>query len=196
MALHAQRTMNRTPGPLMRDLILSIVAFLLFYAMLSLLVLWALPASTIRVFPSVILGTGLSLLSAIDARSYRLPDALTLPLLVAGLLLSWSTDGAPPWWHAASAIIGFAVMAGLAHAYRYMRGRSGLGLGDAKLLAASGAWVGAEALPTVLLWASGAAIAGLLVLLVRGRKVSPTSRIPFGPFLALGTWLVWVCGPL
>ncbi len=65
-----------------------------------------------------------------------------------------------------------------------MRGRVGLGLGDAKLLAAGGAWLGVALLPDVLLVS---ALAGLCWAVGRRR-----SRIAFGPFLAGGIWVVWL----
>jgi leader peptidase (prepilin peptidase) / N-methyltransferase len=125
-------------------------------------------------------------------REYRLPDVLTLPLLSAGLLVSWWLGNAPLWWAVASAVIGFALLAGVAMLYRHLRGRDGLGLGDAKLFAASGAWLSLEGLPAALLLACGAAIVGLLVSSWRSQELSATTRIPFGPFLTFGTWLVWV----
>ena len=71
-----------------------------------------------------------------------------------------------------------------------------MGLGDAKLLAASGAWLGAGALPTVLLWATGSALVCVLVASRRNPALTGASRLPFGPFLAFGIWLVWLYGPL
>ena len=78
--------------------------------------------------------------------------------------------------------------------YSRLRGRDGLGLGDAKLFAASGAWLGLEGLPAVLLVACGAAIVALLVDGLAIAGLSATTRIPFGPFLAFGTWIVWLYG--
>jgi leader peptidase (prepilin peptidase)/N-methyltransferase len=103
---------------------------------------------------------------------------------------------ASPWWQAASAATGFVLLAAAAVLYAKLRGEPGLGLGDAKLLAASGAWLGAQALPSVLLWACGSAILGLLLRAWRSGSLSGKSRVPFGPFLAFGTWLVWLYGPL
>jgi len=48
----------------------------------------------------------------------------------------------------------------------------------------------------VLLWACVAALAVLLVAHILGRRVAATTAIPFGSFLAFGTWLVWCLGPL
>ncbi len=145
---------------------------------------------------STTLALALAWLSAIDLRERRLPDALTLPLAVLGLLQSWAIDPGSLWWHAASAVAAFALMLAIAYAYQRVRGQPGMGLGDAKLLAASGAWLGAEGLPSVLVWASGSALVGVLLAHWRGEMVSGSTRVPFGPFLAFGTWLVWVYGPV
>lgn len=145
---------------------------------------------------SIALAGVLAVLSAIDVREYRLPDLLTLPLVALGLAVAWWLDLGPLLWRALSAAIGFAILAAMGEIYRRLRGQAGLGLGDAKLLAAAGAWVGGEGLPTVLIWATGSAIAVVGVAHLSGRTVTPTTRIPFGPFLALATWVVWLYGPL
>src|SRR3546814_16185239 len=59
-----------------------------------------------------------------------------------------------PFCHLVVALLGFALLAGLGFFYRRWRGRDGLGLGDAKLAAAGGAWLGWAALPSILLLAS------------------------------------------
>jgi leader peptidase (prepilin peptidase) / N-methyltransferase len=145
---------------------------------------------------SSVLALTLATLSAIDLHAYRLPDALTLPLTAFGLAATPLVMEASLWWQAASALLGFAVLAAVAFAYAKLRGRPGLGLGDAKLLAAAGAWLGMQALPSVLLLACGSALLGLLIRGWRTGSLSATSRVPFGPFLAFGIWLVWLYGPL
>ena len=128
--------------------------------------------------------------AVIDTRSMILPNYLTLPLIPAGLALAWLQ---PPELTARliGAAAGFLVFAGIALLYRKIRGRDGLGLGDAKLLAAAGAWVGWQALPSVVLIAS---VGGLVWALIT--RPSGQTRIAFGPFLALGFWLVWRFGAL
>jgi leader peptidase (prepilin peptidase)/N-methyltransferase len=145
---------------------------------------------------SAALGSVLVALSVIDLRSMRLPDALTLPLIAAGLLLAFALGWGSPLWHAGSAAAGFLAFFALAHGYRALRGRAGLGLGDAKLFAATGAWLGLEALPSVLLWATGAALLAVLLRLILQEPLDGSSRIAFGPFLSLGFWLVWLYGPI
>lgn len=142
---------------------------------------------------SCFLGTFLIILSAIDLRTLRLPDALTLPLLIAGLAIAAANDDL--LWGALSALIGLVLLTGVALAYRAVRKIDGLGFGDAKLLAASGAWLGAEAVPAVLLYATSSALLCVFTSILIGKKAERTTRLPFGPFLALGTWLVWLYGP-
>ena len=176
-----------------RSLLPSIVAFVGLYAALALPVLWRQEVPLTWLLASVVLALPLAALSAIDVREYRLPDVLTLPLAAAGVLVSWWFAPASLWWTIASMVIGFALLAGVGMLYRRLRGRDGLGLGDAKLFAASGAWLGLEGLPGVLLVACGAAILALLVAAWRS-QISATTRVPFGPFLAFGTWIIWLYG--
>jgi leader peptidase (prepilin peptidase)/N-methyltransferase len=134
------------------------------------------------------LGWTLLTLAWIDLSTLRLPDVLTLPLLLAGLAATrWLrpdllTD------HAAAAAVGYLGFRGLALLYRRLRGREGLGAGDAKLVAALGAWVGLGALPWAI--ALGAGVT-LLFAIPRGEPRA-TRILPFGPGLALAGWLVWM----
>lgn len=171
-------------------------AFLLLYGLLAMPLLWLKEAIPGLIAASLVLAVALAVLSAIDLNRYQLPDAITLPLAALGLIVSYGLGMMPLWWSAVSAGLGFALLAGVGHIYHHVRGRPGLGLGDAKLLAASGAWLGAEAFPTVLLWATGAALVCVLVASRRHTALSGATRIPFGPFLCFGTWLVWLYGEI
>jgi leader peptidase (prepilin peptidase)/N-methyltransferase len=142
------------------------------------------------------LGWALLALAAIDLRHLVLPDILCLPLIPAGLAIAWALDPALLPDHALGAILGFAAFVAIAFVYRRLRGREGLGMGDAKLLAAAGAWLGWRALPSVVLIAAVVGLALALAGALAGGKLAWTSRIAFGPHLALGFWLVWLFGPL
>lgn len=172
------------------------VAFFLFYALLGVPLLWRGEALPELAGASLLLAVALAALSAIDLARYQLPDVITLPLTGLGLLVSWWIGTMPLWWSAVSAAAGFLLLVVVGRLYLYIRGRAGLGLGDAKLLAASGAWLGAEGIPTVLLWATGAALVCVLVAAFRDSSLSGATRIPFGPFLCFGTWLVWLYGAM
>lgn len=172
---------------------------LLFFTMYNVLAIpalreWEIPAPVLAV--SLPLALALAILSAIDLRSYRLPDDITLPLIFAGLAFGWIFDWPGMTGRVAGAAAGFVFLYGVAEAYRWLRGRDGLGQGDAKLLAAAGAWLGLDGLPTVLLWATGLALAAAGAAALKGYEIGGGTRIPFGPFLALGFWLVWLYGPL
>ena len=139
-----------------------------------------------------ILGWWLLALGLIDARSWLLPDPLTLPLVVAGLIESLLFDRDELTSRALGAAFGYLALRGVAYLYRRLRGRDGLGQGDAKLLAAAGAWVGAAALPQVILFAALAALGAALCARLAGIRLGALSALPFGPFLALATWVVWL----
>jgi leader peptidase (prepilin peptidase)/N-methyltransferase len=145
-----------------------------------------------RLWLDCLLGWTLLTLSWIDWQWMRLPDVLTLPLLLAGLLVTWLRAPTELAEHAAAAIMAYLSLQGLALAYRRLRGRDGLGAGDAKLLAAAGAWLGLAALPWVVLLASSTALLAALALSLAGHRLDRTSAIPFGPFLSLALWLCWL----
>jgi leader peptidase (prepilin peptidase) / N-methyltransferase len=143
-----------------------------------------------------LLGWTLIAASMIDLRHYWLPDALTLPLVPTGLLIAWMTTGTISD-QVIGAITGFAVLAVVRRLYWSIRGREGLGLGDAKLLAAAGAWVGWAGLPSVVLIAAATALTVHLPTAVHRRdQGAESSPIAFGPYLAIGLWIVWLYGPL
>ena len=105
-------------------------------------------------WPTCVFGWTLLALGVIDWREYRLPDLLTLPLLAAGLLLALFGDPADAWSSLLGALAGGGAVVVIRAVYAALRGREGIGLGDAKLLAALGAWLGWEALPAVVLVAA------------------------------------------
>jgi leader peptidase (prepilin peptidase)/N-methyltransferase len=168
---------------------------LLFLAVLA-LARWGPGAALTPLAPTLLLGAALAVLASIDCLTLRLPDGITLPLIAAGIGVAWLSTPLLAAYHASAAVAGYAALRLVALAYERLRGRAGLGLGDAKLLAAAGAWLGLEGLPTVVLYAAGAALVSVALAALTGRRVAATTRIPFGPFLAFAIWLVWLYGPL
>jgi leader peptidase (prepilin peptidase)/N-methyltransferase len=142
-----------------------------------------------------LLGWWLLTLGWIDFRSWLLPDVLTLPLVISGLAVAAVFDPEHLADCALGAAAGYLVLLGVAMLYRLWRGREGLGRGDAKLLAASGAWLGASALPQVVFFAAILALTGAACLRLAGVRLSAQSALPFGPFLAVVTWVLWLSGP-
>lgn len=124
----------------------------------------------------------------IDARQLRIPDGLSLPLIGAGLVVAVLLPGRPLIDHLAGAAVGYAVFALIGAWFFRQRGVEGLGLGDAKLLAAAGAWLGWQALPWVVALGSLGALGFALARPSAGRG----DPVAFGPWLALAFALVWI----
>ncbi|MEP7102942.1 MAG: A24 family peptidase, partial [Burkholderiales bacterium] len=108
-------------------------------------------------------------LAFIDLDTTFLPDDLTLPLMWAGIVaaaLGWI-----PVTLAASvggAVVGYLSLWFVFHAYRLIRGKEGMGAGDFKLLAALGAWLGWQAIPSIILLSSAVgAIVGIALIVFR-----------------------------
>jgi len=142
------------------------------------------------------LGWTLLLIAAIDYLCMVIPDKLTFPLIAAGLAVAYVADYDGIARHALGAAVGFLAFAGLGWFYRWFRGRDGLGLGDAKLLGASGSWVSITGLPSVVLLSAVAALLAVFMAALAGRQVYSDDKLPFGTYLCLGTYAVWLLGPL
>lgn len=142
------------------------------------------------------LGWILLALASMDARTFILADALTLPLLAGGLAVTALLSPSALAEHALAAAAGFCAFAAVAWAYRHLRAREGLGQGDSKLLAGAGAWIGLGGLPSVVLIAATAALAMLLLHAKADAALTADTRVPFGSYLALGLWLTWLYGPI
>jgi leader peptidase (prepilin peptidase)/N-methyltransferase len=143
---------------------------------------------------TLLLGWALLSLSLVDILDFRLPDIVTIPLIAGGLLLSFWLPDRDPLGHLIGAVAGFAVLYAIAVLYRRARAREGLGLGDAKLAAAAGAWLGWQALPSVVL--VGCLVAFIWVgvgIAFRGRVVLET-KIAFGVPLSFAIWVIWLYG--
>jgi leader peptidase (prepilin peptidase) / N-methyltransferase len=141
-------------------------------------------------------GWALLVLAAIDIAYFRLPNVLTLPLALVGLVVTYGIDPDQLAGHVFGAAIGFVVFAAIREGYLMMRGTEGLGLGDAKLMAAFGAWLGWQALPSVVLIGSLGGIAVTLLQMLWGQPAQLDRRLPFGAYLSIGAWLVWLYGPI
>ena len=119
-------------------------------------------------------------LAHIDWRTLRLPNAITFPLIVFGITFNWVSDLRLTALSSAllGALLGYASLWALNAGYRLLQNRNGIGMGDAKLLAALGAWLGWSSLPSILLMASVSGIAGGVRprLLVARQLVGRVSR--------------------
>ncbi len=129
--------------------------------------------------------TTLLALALIDADTLLLPDALTLPLMWAGLIaanLGWI--GLPLADAVWGAVAGYLSLWVVYQVFLRLTGKHGLGGGDFKLLAALGAWLGWQVLPWLVLGASVMGLVLAAVFMLRGRY-QKDQHIPLGPSLSL-----------
>jgi len=132
-------------------------------------------------------------LALIDWDTTVLPDAMTLPLLWAGLVaaaLGWTIPLSAAVW---GAVAGYLSLWSVYWLFKLATGKEGMGYGDFKLLAALGAWLGWQMIVPMLLLAS---VIGATVGI--GMKFAATLRegryVPFGPFLAGAGLVVMFAG--
>ncbi len=148
------------------------------------------------IWASAGLGWTLLALAVIDQRHMYLPDALNLPLIPAGLVVAALIPGAVVIHHMAGIAAGAASLGAVAWIYERKTRREGLGLGDVKLFAAAGAWVGWHGLPSVLLIGATTGLAASLILARAKPAEGLRQPVAFGPYLTLGLWITWLYGPV
>jgi leader peptidase (prepilin peptidase)/N-methyltransferase len=148
---------------------------------------------------SGLFGAGLAVLmttiAAIDARYFIIPNELNAAALALAVIAAATQIDAPT-------AIGLALLRGatlallflcMRLAYRFIRKRNGLGLGDVKLAAVAGAWLGWTAMPIAV---EIAALMALMIYASRqwmlGLSLKSVGRLPFGLFFAPAIWLAWL----
>lgn len=120
-----------------------------------------------------------------DAKTGRLPNALTLAVTLAGLALAGSRSFQAVLTGLITGAVVFVLLEGLRRLYLKWRRRPGLGFGDVKLLAALSLWTGLETPWVVVV----AALVGLAAVALRPPA---NGRLAFGPCIALGAWIVGI----
>src|SRR5262249_23840243 len=117
----------------------------------------------------LLLGCALIVLFAIDLEHQLLPNSITIPGVVVGFAFSFLTD--PGWW---SSLLGILVGGGtlylIAEVYYRLRHEEGLGMGDVKMLAMIGAFLGWKLTILTLAMASvmGSLIGVAIIVTERG----------------------------
>lgn len=151
---------------------------------------WLLAPTLAAATALALFGWTLLTLALLDWRALWLPDRIVLPLLAAGPAASLILPEPSLQSRLIGAGLGYCSLEALRLGYRRLRGREGLGGGDPKLFAAIGAWLGAAALPGVMLIAAGLGlgIAGLAML--SGRRLAVDTQLPLGTFLAIAGFVV------
>lgn len=125
-------------------------------------------------------------LAYVDLRTFHLPNAITFPMILLGLMINfYSTARMTNFFDAVTgSVVGYVFIWGLNEIYWRLKKQHAIGMGDAKLLAALGAWLGLSALVNILFFASIGGIIGGLIWLKMHQK-SIRSAFPFGPFIAI-----------
>jgi len=158
---------------------------------IAVLVAWRYGYST-QLAAGLVFAWALLALTFIDLDTQLLPDDITLPLLWAGLLVNVFGTFIDLQSAVLGAAGGYLVLWLVYWAFRLIVKKEGMGYGDFKLLAAIGAWTGWQALPFVIVVSAGlGAVIGSIGLWLARRGAD--TRIPFGPYLALGgiAGLLW-----
>lgn len=131
-----------------------------------------------------------------DLDRFEIPDALSAAILAGGILWSlqfFGFDAQVLEGTGSRVILASGFLLALRSVFRLTRGKEGLGLGDVKLLGAGAAWISWPYIALMLLVASVAALA-LVVLrsLLLGERIRTDIAIPFGAFLAPSIWIAWL----
>lgn len=140
-------------------------------------------------------------IAAIDARRYIIPNGLVAVAAALGLLRAGLVVPDPGIEAVAEALVRAAAIAlplwGLMTAYRWWRGRDGLGFGDVKLAAVAGIWLDWITIFAVVELAALTALAAYAInARVRKRPLRTTAFLPFGLFLAPAIWIGWLAETL
>jgi leader peptidase (prepilin peptidase) / N-methyltransferase len=160
-------------------------------ALLFALVAWTTPVGPLLVARLILVGILIALFG-IDLEHQILPNTITLPGIAIGLIFS---TVAPPGLRDAiiGTLLGAGILYGIAAAYYLWRREEGMGMGDVKMLAMIGAFLGWKSVLVTLVFASfsGAFIGLAMMSFQRGGM---KYALPFGTFLALGTLVAMFVG--
>jgi leader peptidase (prepilin peptidase)/N-methyltransferase len=145
--------------------------------------------------------SALVVLTFIDIDHRIIPDVISKPGMAVGFAASWLPGGVSPVSSAAGLLLGGGLLAGAAWLYARWTRRGGLGLGDVKLLAMIGAFLGWTAVPVTMIVASfsGSAV-GIPAILLRGRHLRPRDGLRAGVAVAVLCVVMlpairWLAGP-
>ncbi|MDK3156802.1 A24 family peptidase [Kamptonema cortianum] len=138
--------------------------------------------------------------SAIDFEHYIIPDEITKTSILLGIAFSavWpdlhgtQDYGASFGWSLWGAVVGYGLLWLVGYFGEKAFKKEAMGMGDMKLMAGIGAFLGAQAVVFSLIAASfvGAAVG---LSLVAAKKKELSTKIPFGPYLSMGAF-IWIVG--
>ncbi len=126
----------------------------------------------------------------IDLKHFVIPNQLTFPLMAIGFFKTFNPNLNQYFFpnlidSMIGGVVGYLIIWIIIFAYKKLRKKEGMGLGDAKLLSAIGFWFGWMSIPFILFFSSFIALAYALPSLLNKSK-NMSSSIPYGPYLVLG----------
>ncbi len=140
-------------------------------------------------FEAIVAAAGLAVLAVVtvtDIERRIVPNRIVLPALLTALLVQTARDPSVEWIAAAAVGGGFYLALALVYP-------AGLGMGDVKLAAFLGAWLGWEVVVALFLASMLALVPALAILLRRGAAGRKTA-LPYAPFMALGATIALFVG--
>ncbi len=144
------------------------------------------PADFLRALHGALFLCLLLICSVIDFRLMIIPDVISLPMIALSPLIALVHPDLTLKSSLFGVAAGFGIFYGIAWIYVLVRKEYGLGMGDVKLLAAMGGWLGVEAVLPIIFYGSLVGSVVGIGALIASRKVDLKTALPFGPFLALG----------
>ena len=147
---------------------------------------------TTEFFLWIIFFSILLILFFIDLETFLLPDCLTIPLILIGILKSLLyPDPIDLMNSIVGTLVGFFALFITNAIYKLWRGVDGFGFGDFKLLAALGAWFGAALILPIIVLGALVALLSIALLSCVGRRLNLQTMIPFGPALIAATLIIY-----
>jgi leader peptidase (prepilin peptidase)/N-methyltransferase len=160
-------------------------------ALIWVLIVWMTPVGWLLA-SRLVFATALIVLFMIDLEHQLLPNVITLPGIVAGFVFSFVAPPGPAN-SAFGILVGGGVLYAIAAAYYLFRKEEGMGMGDVKMLAMVGAFLGWRAvLLTLVLSSFAGAVIGMVMMGLQ--KGTMRYALPFGTFLAVGALIAMLFG--
>ena len=161
-----------------------------FVSAISFVIVYHLYGITITTLLLIILSVFFIIIFFIDLKHFIIPNELTFPLMLIGFVKSFEPNLNqtifPNYINSLiGGVFGYLIIWLIILFYRKVRNKEGMGLGDAKLMAAIGFWFGWASIPFVIFLSSAVALIFVIPSLMnKSRKMS--SEIPFGPYIIIG----------
>jgi leader peptidase (prepilin peptidase)/N-methyltransferase len=149
----------------------------------------AIKDDPVQIALGLLLVTALVPITLIDLELRLIPNRITLPAAAAAVVATLTLDVGlvPELLIAGTCAGGFFLLAALAHP-------RGMGMGDVKLAAVLGLYLGRAVAPAIFIALMSGVMVGAAVIARKGAREGRTTAVPFGPFLALGALVAFFAG--